>query len=116
MPEVSASNCPKCHAPLSQAAKSCTACGQDLAAWKLVRPCLERAESLLLAGKFSDAKDEFRQALIFDPACAEARQGIAKSEEQIKGLRVRHLWGKAAEAEAQDDFKGAEALYREIVG
>ena len=80
MPEVSASNCPKCRAPLSSAAKICKACGQDLAAWKLVRPRLERAEKSLQSGNFSDAKDEFRQALTFDPTCVEARQGIARAE------------------------------------
>lgn len=114
MPEVSAANCPLCHAMLNAGAKTCQACGLDLAAWKQVRPCMGRAEAYLQAGMFADAKTEFRQALSFDPGCTRAREGIAKAEEQIKNLRVRHLWSRAGEAETQGDFANAEALFREI--
>ena len=99
---------------LSPGTKTCQACGADVAAWKLARPALERGEAYLKAGMFADARAEFSQALSFDPNSEQAREGVAKAEDGIRTLRLRHLWNKAGEAEAQGDLKTAEALYREV--
>jgi len=87
-----------------------------LAAREALRACLVRARASGDEGRFADARDEFQQALKLDPACEEAHQGIAKAGEQIKSARLRHLWSRAAETEAQGDFKTAVAVYHDIAG
>ncbi|MCY3021760.1 MAG: tetratricopeptide repeat protein [Planctomycetota bacterium] len=84
-------------------------------AGKLVQGHLERGEARFQGGGFADALDAFQQALSLDPKCERARQGVAQAEEQIRSLRLRHLWNRSAEAEAREDLSAAEVLYRQIV-
>jgi len=80
-----------------------------------VRECVERGEASFKAGRYADAREEFQRALALDGGSEQARQGLAKADEQIRSLRLRHLASKAGEAEAKKEFAAAEALYREIL-